>query len=949
MKRRNFVKTGLVATSGTVYLQSALGALNPVILQSGLNPGSLSLEEIYQGFQHPPVTARLFVRWWWNGNRLDAKEIVRELDVMKAAGIGGVEINPIAFPGSTDPVGYEDLVMFSDHWLDMLEVALKAARERGMVCDMIVGSGWPFGGEFLEKDDQTQMVTIGTVNLEGEQVYQTTKSELIQVIDPPIHSKNKTVYKEILMTRLAPAVSESFDPGKDVGSSWAGDTFKLEVPEGSYILYYVVKLTGYMAVINGAPGAAGPVLNHYSREATQRYLDRISGFLEKKIGKPGEYIRAMFCDSMELEGANWVNDLPEQFKQRRGYDLLPFLPFVLKKTGHMGNPLNEEYGTQFSEEVKSDIQRVSLDYYKTRLELFRERFTGTFNEWCHRLGVQSRMQAYGRGLHPLEASMEVDIPECETWLFKEVGRYNPDIGLAGRAPLMCNKYVSSGAVLADKKIISCEETTNTSMVFMATLENIKVAGDQSNLSGVNHSILHGFNYSPPEAKFPGWIRYGSYYNEQNTWWPYFRHWSDYKARLSYLLQNASPVADIAILQPLNDLWINFGPQRDPFPQKWYPEYQNNLWEAIHQNGSGCDYVSENIIRKSTFDQGWMRYGKRRYHTILLPEIKTLDLETVNALEQFAKAGGKVVCIGFRPSQSPDFVGAVQQDRLVDQKMQLMEEMALVQIYPRPEGEVLKWYQEMQKKLNLKPDVLFDHHHRFLSQTTYRVAGHPVFFIANTGLSETIPVIAAFNVDERLHASIWDPESGKKYHYPGAGKNTVLKLRIPRASSFLIVFTEKPEGDTWPDLEKGRKIADLKGPWTMELRHINGQVDQLVVDYPVDLALDDRTRNFAGEVIYKTSFSVGEKHTVAIDLGDVQGVSAVSVNGQDLGIRWYGEHLFDARYAVKEGQNELVVKITTIVGNFLKGLVDNPVAQGWTHYQECYPMGMLGPVILKDLS
>src|SRR5690606_20549515 len=151
-----------------------------------------------------------------------------------------------------------------------------------------------------------------------------------------------------------------------------------------------------------------------------------------------------------------------------------------------------------------------------------------------------------------------------------------------------------------------------------------------NISGVNHSILHGFNYSPPEAKFPGWIRYGSYFSERNTWWPYFRKWSDYKARLSFLLQNATPQANVAILQPLTDLWLKMGPQRDPFPQKWYPDYQNNLWEAVNQNGGGCDYVSENIIKRSTFKNGKMIFGERSYSTILLPEIETLDVETSEA-------------------------------------------------------------------------------------------------------------------------------------------------------------------------------------------------------------------------------------------------------------------------------------------------------------------------------
>jgi hypothetical protein len=121
---------------------------------------------------------------------------------------------------------------------------------------------------------------------------------------------------------------------------------------------------------------------------------------------------------------------------------------------------------------------------------------------------------------------------------------------------------------------------------------IKIAGDQSILSGVTHSVLHGFNYSPLKAPFPGWVRYGTFFNERNTWWPYFRKWADYKARLYAVLQHAEMQADIAILPPLADLSMKFGFQRDPFPSFAYPAYVYQVWEAIHQNGSGCDYVTE---------------------------------------------------------------------------------------------------------------------------------------------------------------------------------------------------------------------------------------------------------------------------------------------------------------------------------------------------------------------
>ena len=39
-----------------------------------------------------------------------------------------------------------------------------------------------------------------------------------------------------------------------------------------------------MAVINGAPGAAGPVLNHYSKPAVEFYLNRISEFINGSVG-----------------------------------------------------------------------------------------------------------------------------------------------------------------------------------------------------------------------------------------------------------------------------------------------------------------------------------------------------------------------------------------------------------------------------------------------------------------------------------------------------------------------------------------------------------------------------------------------------------------------------------------------------------------------------------------
>jgi hypothetical protein len=936
MKRRDFVKTSLLAAPGAFILNSVLGCVNPV-LETG------SLDEIFSGFQNPPADARLFVRWWWNGNRLSKKEILRELDVMKAAGIGGVEINPIAFPREADPAGYKAMTIFEDDWLEMLQVALQGAKERGILCDMIVGSGWPFGGEFLKKEEQTQMVTIETIDLDGRKKQRLKIEDLLDKVDPRIHSKNKTVYKDLVMARLLPKESEAFREGKDLMGNIKDGELNIDIPKGKHVLYYVVKLTGYMAVINGAPGAAGPVLNHYSKEATEAYLNRISGFITGKIGDMGNYIRAMFCDSMELEGANWNDDLPAEFEKRRGYALTPYLPFVLKKVGHMGNPLEGEYGTKFSDSVTEEIKRVELDFYQTRIELFKERFIDTFNHWCHRNNVQSRMQAYGRGMHPLEASMEIDIPECETWLFKDVGREYPDTGLGGRAPRMCNKYVASGAVLAGKKMVSCEEITNTTMAFMATLEHIKIAGDQSNISGVNHSILHGFNYSPPEAAFPGWVRYGSYFSERNTWWPYFRKWSDYKARLSYLLQNATPSANVAILQPLVDLWMKHGPQRDPFPQSWYPEYQNNLWEAIHQNGGGCDYVSENIINGSTFEDGRMAYNNRSYSTLLLPEIETLDLNTAQSLEEFAHAGGRIVFIGKKTFKSPSYQDGAKNDAAVKEIAGRLLKNENVILYPAPEGDVILWYGTLQEELGLNPFVSFDKSHKFLNQSSYRIGKHSLFFIANTSLTEHISVHAEFQVEKNLLPWIWNPETGERLRYPVMESNNILQLELPRATSIIILFESAGEGGQFQPMVLKKPGKELSGSWQLQLNHIKGEKQQLKLSVLTDLVKMEQTKSFAGELIYEKSLHVESANYQLLDLGDVQGVSELTLNGKHLGTRWYGAHRYDISSALVVGENKLSIKLTTITGNYLKSLNDNPAAKTWTHRQHHYPMGISGPV------
>ena len=940
INRRRFIKLSSVTTASLPFLTISSIANTP------LSPRNVQLgQELYESFKNPEGKYRPFVRWWWNGNRLEKKEILRELDVMKAAGIGGVEINPIKFPNNTDTLGLKSLEWLSDEWISMLEMALNGAKERGIICDMIVGSGWPFGGEFLSREDQIQMIALGTRRLEGGREYKISKQELLDDVNPDFHSKHDDRLKELMEVKLVPFNLDDLDECTNLTDQFINDTLIVNVPTGKYELYYLVKMTGFMAVINGAPGAGGPVLNHYSKSAVEKYLNRMSDKITAHIGPLGNYFRAFFTDSLELEGSNWSEDMLEQFKERKGYDLAPYFPFILFKVGEMGNAAKEIYGSELSPRLQQIVDRARYDFEDVRVALFKERFIDTFVSWCHVNGVQSRMQAYGRECNPVEASMLIDIPECETWLGNGEGTEFSDSDYRrGRTYTMSNKLVSSGAHLAGKKLISCEEITNTNMVFNATLEQIKIAGDQSILSGVTHCVLHGFNYSPLEAPFPGWIRYGTFLNERNTWWPYFKKWADYKARLYSILQNAEMQADIAILPPLADLSMKFGFQRDPFPDFAYPKYVYQIWETMHQNGNGCDYITENIIQQATIRKGYLTFGTRSYKTLVLIDVDSLLPETAKAINAFTSAGGKLICIEKAPNKSPSNQKSLEDNEIID----ILKDTDIKNagIVSAPIEEFVGWYQNIQQKFEITPYVEIINPNKFVSQVYYKADDMDIFFFSNYNSKNEYPLHAKFAIQGKK-AWIWDPETGTRLRYPTQGSHNELQILLEPSASKMIVFDKEEKGEKFIGHDFKKETATtIATPWNVVSKKVSGESRTLSLEKLIDLTQREDFKTFAGTIIYENVFKMPKENSFKfLQLGEAYGIAEIEINNQKVGVQWYGTPVFDISTLVKEGDNRIRIKFVTTLGNYVKSLKNNRIAQVWTRNQPLHPIGLIGPVQL----
>lgn len=953
MQRRSFIKQSALWTAGcAVGSRIPLWGMEAVDEMTATRIGA---GDLYKMFRNPASVYRPFVRWWWNGDKVEAAELVRELHLLKDAGIGGVEINPVKFPGNnTDDLGKKALPWLSDEWIEMLQVTFKEAKALDMTCDLIVGSGWPFGGEFLRGDERADIVVNYSEKLEGPIDYEVSRDGLFCAADPAISSPFIGKKMELLSLQLVPEPFGSLDQTIDLMDKEVNGNFVFQVPEGKYVLFALVKIRGFLEVINGAPGATGPVLNHFNKEAVQKYLNNMSDKIQRKAGPLSANIRSLFTDSMELEGSNWTYDMAEEFRKRRGYDVQPYLPFILFKIGSMGNVLTYDPKVQMTPELNDMIQRVRYDFEYTKAELLRERFTHTYLDWCKELNVKSRAQAYGRGFFPLESSLDYDIPECEswtmTWLRHRLGEeMSEEDYRRGRAYTMVNKYVSSAAHLRGKRLVSCEEMTNTYTIFNMTLELLKIGGDQTAISGVTHSIFHGFNYSPKEAPFPGWIRYGAYYNENNNWWPYFHLYTAYKGRLSSALQHGTMFADIAVLHPVADMWSTLGMQNEPFPATTNVKYKTLVWEAINKNGSGCDYLSESIIRDAEMKDGYLCYGPCRYKTLFLIEVESMEPATARKLYDFVACGGRIFCVEAYPHKSVGLKDYTERDREVQELVEKMKQMndRFILLH-KPEKDFVGWYQGVQKEHRITPYLTIEKPDPYLMQNRYQADDKAEMFFfsyAHRYDSHQTRITFSSEVVKGRQGWIWDLETGARFRLPLDVDNSYV-FDFGPADSLLVVFDKQKRGDDWKPLPAiGKDLKDLSTDWEVEFRHSReNTVQKTHFEKLVDLKDTDYV-NFCGTIVYTKKMQVSSATGMTLNLGLVHGVSEVFVNGKSCGVKWYGRRIHLLADLLKTGENIIEVHVITVMGNYMKTLKDNKIAQGWTTRQDIQPMGWVGPVNL----
>jgi hypothetical protein len=153
-------------------------------------------------------------------------------------------------------------------------------------------------------------------------------------------------------------------------------------------------------------------------------------------------------------------------------------------------------------------------------------------------------------------------------------------------------------------------------------------------------------------------------------------------------------------------------------------------------------------------------------------------------------------------------------------------------------------------------------------------------------------------------------------------------------------------------------VELQGSWTVRFTPAIGAPQELTFDHLVDWMThkSDAVKFFSGTATYIKTFSVTNlslQQGLYLDLGEVNGMASVRVNGKTIGALWTAPWRIDVTQAVRPGTNHLEIDVVNPWNNHLVGdarLAGRPEAASLTvpvvqKNSPLRPAGLMGPVRL----
>ena len=902
--------------------------------------------ELDRGFLQPPDSARPWVYWFWLNGNITRQGITADLEAMKRVGIGGVLIMEVdqGTPKGPAPFGKPE-------WRELFKFVCAEAHRLGLEVNMNNDAGWcGSGGPWIPPELSMQKVVWSETRAEGGRQFECTLPQPaavagyyrdIAVLAVPEPAGPPSPIKDIL--GKASFTPQHFGPQPATFATLPADqtiprdkivdlTAKMEpsgrvlwdAPPGKWlVLRFGHTSTGKDN--HPAPEAGrGLECDKFSKEAADAQFHGLMQRLiedSKPLAGEGRTLVSTHIDSWEVGSQNWTPRMREEFQKRRGYDILPFLPVY---TGRVVDSL----------EVS---ERFLWDLRQTVSDLIVENYAGRFRELAHRHGLRLSIEAYdGNPCDDMTYAGQADEPMGEFWSWHEI---------PFRGDTWCTE-MSSAAHIYGRKILGAEAFTATDTErWLSHPGNIKAQGDWAFCEGINRFVFHRYAMQPWRDVRPGMSMgpWGLHYERTQTWWEQSKAWHTYLARCQYLLQQGLFVADVCYLQPEGaprSFQAPKGAMAGPHERSGY-------------NFDGC--TTEVVMtRMSVKDGRIVLPDGMSYRVLVLPEAETMTPALLGKIKELIEAGATVVAPS-RPLKSPSLTNYPQCDAEVKQLVAELWDGGKV-IVGSTAAQV---FAEQKIPADFAPAGKLRYSHR-------RLPNADVYFVAN-GTDQTIDGCCSFRI-VGVQPELWNPETGRIAPLITCGDQKDGVTRVPQhlepSESAFIVFrdgvsadpaerlislttADRPPTVDWARREisqpgkyeirtadgRSREVdastlpapREIVGPWQLEFPPDSGAPRQITLEKLTSWSTHSEAgvRYFSGTATYHNTFNLapdmlGPGRRLYLDLGRVQVMAEVKLNGKDLGVLWKSPFRVDITEAAIAGKNELELKVVNLWINRMIG-------------------------------
>jgi len=964
-------------------------------------------DTLARGFENMPPEARPRVWWHWMNGNVTRVGITADLEWMKRVGVAGAQVFDIGM--GTLQVVDTPLNFMSPGWKEAFRFAGQECARLGLEMAMESSGGWAESGSPWVKPEEAMKRLVWSDTI----VRVDTGAGLLLSMPAGVYREpgrpDSFFYRDIALFaypvpsgdtlarlpdlldkaqyRVSPpdaqrAPAAELPPGQCIDPAKLVDVNALSSVErkawmnqpGKWLILRIgYTLTGRRARFASA-ASDGLEVDKLSPVHVLSYLDGWLGRLKEALGPSwATSFQYLLMDSWEVGNENWTEDIREESRRRRGYDMTPYLPVL---AGYVVG--------------SSDISgRFLWDFRRTIADLLADNHYGVIEKYCLGQGLKG-LYAEAPGVEEpttgdgLQDKGRVAVPMGEFVL--EPWRL-PGARETNRADL---KEAASAAHIYGKPLAGAEAFTTTEAdPWAQSPYDLKPYADWAFSLGINRMVIHTSVQQPfaDDAHKPGVTLGGAgqNYNRNNTWAEQSVAFNAYLARCSYLLQQGQFVADVLYY------YGEDAPVVVPY------------WKATDPHlpgGYDCDWTgTEILLQAQVRDHKIVLPSGMTYRVLVVPnDLTHLRLPVIQKLKDLVAAGA--ILVAPHPSTSPslmDYPGGDDCIRQID--TDVWGPYGGIQRYHQKEGHPFGKgivysglsLEEVFYDEHIEPD--FRHTSPDLDDTIVwihrQTADADIYFVANQQ-PHAVDLTARFRVINKK-PECWDPSTGEitpaAYHI--GGSNTTVPLHLDPRGSVFVVFRKPADQNVQAQSQTIAAptesiLTTLKGPWNLTFDTIWGGPPSAMFDSLISWTevKYEGIKYFSGTATYNQAFTLPSNRSAArsktrkdkrtgidasapesdknqkivLDLGTVREIAEVSVNGQPLGVYWKPPFRVDITAAIKPGLNMLEIKVTNLWPNRLIG-DEQPGAKKYcfslikpfTKDSPLLPSGLMGPVLILSLA